>query len=54
MDVNGDPALRVLSAPNLWNNSAIENLPNTDELGQVVITLPYAMTNTDRYGFVIK
>ncbi len=54
MAADGSPALRVLSAPNLWNNSTLENLPNTDEQGVIPSTVLRNFTNTNQYGFGIE
>jgi hypothetical protein len=51
MDASGNPYQRVLSAPNIWNNSMLESLPNRDELGTLISTYLTTTTNTDSYGF---
>ncbi len=54
MDAAGTPSLRVLAAPQLWNNSTLESLPNTDEYGSIILTNPSVISNTDRYGIAKK
>lgn len=53
MDGTGAAAVRLLSAPNLWNDSPLESLPNVSVAGALISTTTTVTTNTDKNGFGI-
>ncbi len=50
MNNSGAATLRVLSAPNIWNNETLENPLDVDENGAVLAAGSLAITNSDIYG----